>query len=111
YWLSHSEIVDIEKVAVHSSLRVLNIKCALIESRANEDQTMALQPPSSGVKIQDLSSSIIKDKYMMKAQVHVSKSSVISDIQALPRRKYFLLSSGKESVEGEIVSKLSRSRA
>nr|GFB51567.1 hypothetical protein [Tanacetum cinerariifolium] len=35
YWLSHSEIVDIEKVAVHSSLRVPNNKCALIESRAN----------------------------------------------------------------------------
>nr|GEX89074.1 hypothetical protein [Tanacetum cinerariifolium] len=52
-----------------------------------------------------------KDKYMMKAQVHVSKSSAISNIQALPRRKYFLLSSGKASVEGEIVSKLSRSRA
>nr|GEX19873.1 reverse transcriptase domain-containing protein [Tanacetum cinerariifolium] len=30
-----------------------------------------------------------QDKYMMKAQVHVSKSSAISDIQALPRRKYF----------------------
>nr|GEU42851.1 uncharacterized mitochondrial protein AtMg00810-like [Tanacetum cinerariifolium] len=28
--------------------------------------------------------SIIKDKYMMKAQVHVSKSSAISDVQALP---------------------------
>nr|GEW74894.1 copia protein [Tanacetum cinerariifolium] len=37
YWLSHSEIVDIKKVAVRSSL-----------------QTMALQPHSSGVKIQDL---------------------------------------------------------
>nr|GFA23378.1 hypothetical protein [Tanacetum cinerariifolium] len=36
YWLFHSEIVDIEKVAVHSSLRVPNIKSALIESRANE---------------------------------------------------------------------------
>nr|GEU96324.1 hypothetical protein [Tanacetum cinerariifolium] len=34
-----------------------------------------------------------QDKYMMKAQVHVSKSSAISDIQALPRRKYLLLSS------------------
>nr|GEX54553.1 hypothetical protein [Tanacetum cinerariifolium] len=52
-----------------------------------------------------------EDKYMMKAQVHVSKSSTISDIQALPRRKYFLLLSGKASVEGEIVSRLSRSRA
>nr|GFB94863.1 hypothetical protein [Tanacetum cinerariifolium] len=31
--------------------------------------------------------SIIKDKYMMKAQVHVSKSSIISDVQALPQRK------------------------
>nr|GFB01115.1 hypothetical protein [Tanacetum cinerariifolium] len=30
-----------------------------------------------------------QDKYMMKAQVHVSKSSAISDEQALPRRKYF----------------------
>nr|GEW09710.1 hypothetical protein [Tanacetum cinerariifolium] len=29
------------------------------------------------------------DKYMMKAQVHVSKSFAISDIQALPRRKYY----------------------
>nr|GEU31261.1 hypothetical protein [Tanacetum cinerariifolium] len=35
--------------------------------------------------------SIIKDKYMMKAQVHVSKSSVISNIQALPQRKLHYL--------------------
>nr|GEZ28349.1 retrovirus-related Pol polyprotein from transposon TNT 1-94 [Tanacetum cinerariifolium] len=28
-----------------------------------------------------------QDKYMMKAQVHVSKSSAISDIEALPQRK------------------------
>nr|GEV75451.1 zinc finger, CCHC-type [Tanacetum cinerariifolium] len=34
------------------------------------------------------SCSIIKDKYMMKAQVHVSKSSAISDEQALPQRKH-----------------------
>nr|GEY18265.1 Gag-Pol polyprotein [Tanacetum cinerariifolium] len=33
---SFTPIVDIEKVAVYSSLRVLNIKCALIESRAIE---------------------------------------------------------------------------
>nr|GEW12560.1 hypothetical protein [Tanacetum cinerariifolium] len=32
------------------------------------------------------SCSIDKDEYMMKAQVHVSKSSVISDIQALPQK-------------------------
>nr|GFC52142.1 hypothetical protein [Tanacetum cinerariifolium] len=80
-----------------------------LQPHSSEDQTMALQPHSSGVKIQDLPCSIIKDKYMMKAQVHVSKSFEISDIQALPRRKYFLLSSGKASVEREIVSKLSRS--
>nr|GEX68177.1 putative reverse transcriptase domain-containing protein [Tanacetum cinerariifolium] len=36
YWLSHFEIVDIEKVAIHSSLRVPNNKCALIESRDKE---------------------------------------------------------------------------
>nr|GEW86548.1 hypothetical protein [Tanacetum cinerariifolium] len=29
-----------------------------------------------------------QDKYMMKAQVHVSKSSAISDEQPLPGRKY-----------------------
>nr|GFB95657.1 hypothetical protein [Tanacetum cinerariifolium] len=54
-----------------------------------EDQTMALQPHSSGVEIQDLPCSIIKDKYMMKAQVHVSKSFAISVIQALPRKKHY----------------------
>nr|GEX05267.1 retrovirus-related Pol polyprotein from transposon TNT 1-94 [Tanacetum cinerariifolium] len=53
------------------------------------DQTMALQPHSSGVEIQDLPCSIIKDKYMMKAQVHVSKSFAISDVQALPLRKNY----------------------
>ncbi|GJV88196.1 hypothetical protein Tco_1532134 [Tanacetum coccineum] len=36
YQLSHSEIVDIKKVAVRSSLRSPNNKSALIESRANE---------------------------------------------------------------------------
>ncbi|GJR83932.1 hypothetical protein Tco_0154717 [Tanacetum coccineum] len=35
YRLSHSEIVDIEKVAVRFSLRLPNNKCELIESRAN----------------------------------------------------------------------------
>nr|GEY80052.1 retrovirus-related Pol polyprotein from transposon TNT 1-94 [Tanacetum cinerariifolium] len=30
-----------------------------------------------------------QDKYLMKTQVHVSKSSAISDIQALPRRKHY----------------------
>nr|GEZ49826.1 hypothetical protein [Tanacetum cinerariifolium] len=46
-----------------------------------------------------------QDKYMMKAQVHVSKSSAISDIQALPQRKYFLSSSGKASVEGRLLAR------
>nr|GEU43453.1 hypothetical protein [Tanacetum cinerariifolium] len=50
-----------------------------------------------------------QDKHMMKAQVHVSKSFAISDVQALPRRKHYRqndnLSSGKAYVEGEIVSK------
>nr|GEZ54829.1 retrovirus-related Pol polyprotein from transposon TNT 1-94 [Tanacetum cinerariifolium] len=30
-----------------------------------------------------------QDKYMMKAQVHVSKSSAISDVQAFPLRKHY----------------------
>nr|GEX14134.1 hypothetical protein [Tanacetum cinerariifolium] len=30
-----------------------------------------------------------QDKHMLKAQVHVSKSSAISDVQALPRRKHY----------------------
>nr|GEX12620.1 hypothetical protein [Tanacetum cinerariifolium] len=33
--------------------------------------------------------SIIKDKYMMKAQVHVSKSSEISGVQALLQKKHY----------------------
>nr|GEX02881.1 hypothetical protein [Tanacetum cinerariifolium] len=60
--------------------------------------------------------SIIKDKYMMKAQVHVSNSnsSAISDVQALPQRKHYCqndksIKCGKVYVEGKIVSKLSRS--
>nr|GEZ23157.1 hypothetical protein [Tanacetum cinerariifolium] len=30
-----------------------------------------------------------QDKYMMKAPVHVLRSSVISDIQTLPRKKFY----------------------
>nr|GEX51965.1 hypothetical protein [Tanacetum cinerariifolium] len=30
-----------------------------------------------------------QDKYMMKAQVHVLKSSAISDVQPLPQRKHY----------------------
>nr|GEZ41536.1 hypothetical protein [Tanacetum cinerariifolium] len=30
-----------------------------------------------------------QDKYMIKAQVHVLKSSAISDLQPLPRRKHY----------------------
>ncbi|GJZ80187.1 hypothetical protein Tco_0645024 [Tanacetum coccineum] len=35
------------------------------------------------------SCSIDKDKYMMKAQVHVSKSSAISDVQELPQKEHY----------------------
>ncbi|GKD84102.1 hypothetical protein Tco_1350941, partial [Tanacetum coccineum] len=35
------------------------------------------------------SCSIGKDKYMMKAYAHVSKSSTISDVQALPQKNIF----------------------
>nr|GFA68307.1 hypothetical protein [Tanacetum cinerariifolium] len=42
--------------------------------------------------------SIIKDKYMIKAQVHVLKSSTISDVQALPQRKLHLLNLSSDVV-------------
>nr|GEX09621.1 hypothetical protein [Tanacetum cinerariifolium] len=45
-----------------------------------------------------------QDKYMMKAQVHVLKSSAIYDIQALPRRKYYY-QVVNHMLRGEIVSK------
>nr|GEV76237.1 putative ribonuclease H-like domain-containing protein [Tanacetum cinerariifolium] len=49
-----------------------------------------------------------QDKYMMKAQVHVSKSSAISDVQTLPQKKLYR-QNVKAYIEGEIVNKLSRS--
>nr|GEZ64359.1 hypothetical protein [Tanacetum cinerariifolium] len=58
------------------------------------------------------SCSIIKDKYMMKAQVHVLKSSVIFGASSSSKETTLLnLSCGKAYSEEEIVSKLSRSRA
>nr|GEU74236.1 Gag-Pol polyprotein [Tanacetum cinerariifolium] len=53
--------------------------------------------------------SIIKDKYMMKAQVHVSKSSAIFDVQALPQKELYCFNILSSGIEGEIVSKLLRS--
>nr|GEU55677.1 retrovirus-related Pol polyprotein from transposon TNT 1-94 [Tanacetum cinerariifolium] len=56
---------------------------------------MVLQPYSSGVKIQDLMFDH-QDKYMMKAQVHVSKSSAISGASSSSKETSLLnLSSGK----------------
>nr|GEX12152.1 hypothetical protein [Tanacetum cinerariifolium] len=54
-----------------------------------------------------------QDKYMMKAQVHVSKFSAISDIQALPRRKHYcqIYQVVKHKLRGRFLAKLSRSRA
>nr|GEU51261.1 hypothetical protein [Tanacetum cinerariifolium] len=112
-------LVDIEKVAVRSSLQVPNNKCALIESRANEIHQESDQDTNSNIQNvvhhhttfgikksyalslgfsrqcynlipaesrSKNSCSIAKDKYMMKAQVHVSKSFAISDVQALPQK-------------------------
>nr|GEX02856.1 integrase, catalytic region, zinc finger, CCHC-type, peptidase aspartic, catalytic [Tanacetum cinerariifolium] len=50
YWLSHSEIIDIEKVTVHSSLRVPNNKCALKESSANEIHQKSHQDTNSNIQ-------------------------------------------------------------
>nr|GEY80899.1 hypothetical protein [Tanacetum cinerariifolium] len=49
-----------------------------------------------------------QDKNMMKAQVHVSRSFAISDVQTLPQKKLYR-QNVKAYIEGEIVSKLSRS--
>nr|GEY07540.1 retrovirus-related Pol polyprotein from transposon TNT 1-94 [Tanacetum cinerariifolium] len=49
-----------------------------------------------------------QDKNMMKAQVHMSRSSAISDVQTLPQKKLYR-QNVKAYIEGEIVSKLSRS--
>nr|GEV06734.1 hypothetical protein [Tanacetum cinerariifolium] len=84
-----------------SNLHIL--LCLTWESRSDDGVTTSFQlsqnsrPPCS----------LIKDKYMMKAQVHVSKSFVISDEQALPQRKFYC-QNVKAYVEGEIVSKFSR---
>nr|GEU31795.1 integrase, catalytic region, zinc finger, CCHC-type, peptidase aspartic, catalytic [Tanacetum cinerariifolium] len=58
--------------------------------------------------------SIVKDKYMMKAQVHVSKSSAISDVQALPQKGTLSTRLPNNTIMSnkmlkEIVSELSRS--
>nr|GEY42409.1 hypothetical protein [Tanacetum cinerariifolium] len=45
-----------------------------------------------------------QDKYMIKAQVHVSKSSAISDIQALPRKKYFYYQVVKQVLRGTLLA-------
>nr|GEW20576.1 hypothetical protein [Tanacetum cinerariifolium] len=45
-----------------------------------------------------------QDKYMMKAQVHVSKSSAILDEQALPRRKYFYYQVVKHILRGRLLA-------
>nr|GEX02488.1 copia protein [Tanacetum cinerariifolium] len=59
--------LDRVEVLVHSSLRVPNNKCALIESRDNEDQTTVLQPHPAESRFKT-PCSIVKDTNMMKAQ-------------------------------------------
>nr|GEU70558.1 hypothetical protein [Tanacetum cinerariifolium] len=44
-----------------------------------------------------------QDKYMMKAQVHVSKSSAISDVQTLPQKKLYR-QNVKAYVEGRLLA-------
>nr|GEU28604.1 hypothetical protein [Tanacetum cinerariifolium] len=75
--------LELEQSQQGSSHEV-SVRIEAVKELKRIDQTMALQPHSSGVKFMT-SCSIIKDKYMMKAQVHVSKSFAISDVQALPQ--------------------------
>nr|GEW67684.1 retrovirus-related Pol polyprotein from transposon TNT 1-94 [Tanacetum cinerariifolium] len=59
----------VRRLAMRSlSPKELNVWQNRSTSNSSADQTTALQPHSSGVKIQDLPCSTIKDKYMMKAQ-------------------------------------------
>nr|GFA26293.1 hypothetical protein [Tanacetum cinerariifolium] len=70
-----------------------------IDPTCSQDLSMALQPHSRSVDGVTTSLQLSQnsrppmldhqDKYMMKAQVHVSKSSAISDVQPLPRRKHY----------------------
>nr|GEX21810.1 hypothetical protein [Tanacetum cinerariifolium] len=95
YWLSHSEIVDIEKVAVRSSLQVPNIKAG----NPVTEVLLKLILPVHRIRqwCYNLTLAELKfktamldhqDKYIMKTQVHVSKFFAISDEQLLPRMKY-----------------------
>nr|GEV57859.1 hypothetical protein [Tanacetum cinerariifolium] len=60
YQLSHSEIIDIEKMAVRSSLQSPNNKSALIESRANEINLQNL--------IRTQSSKVLEPSHTMKSR-------------------------------------------
>nr|GEW44369.1 integrase, catalytic region, zinc finger, CCHC-type, peptidase aspartic, catalytic [Tanacetum cinerariifolium] len=76
--------------AAHKSFTVfqMDVKNTFLHGSLKEDvirrRRYNLIPAESKFKTPCL---IIKDKYMMKAQVHVSKSFAISDVQALPQRK------------------------
>nr|GEZ27657.1 retrovirus-related Pol polyprotein from transposon TNT 1-94 [Tanacetum cinerariifolium] len=85
----------------HKSFNVyqMDVKTAFLsEGRSSQHQT-ALRPHGTGGSDDGVITSFQRsrnsrppmldhqDKFMMKAQVHVSKSSAISDEQALPRRK------------------------
>nr|GEZ64757.1 hypothetical protein [Tanacetum cinerariifolium] len=130
----YSELSATE-VVVHSSLRVPNIKVTSRNpSKVNIKQLCAGNPVKEVLLKLNLSGHRInrwrynltpaeskfktpmldhQDKYMMKAQVHVLKSSVISDIQALPRRKHYcqIFQVVKHKLRGRLLAKLSRSRA
>nr|GEX37870.1 retrovirus-related Pol polyprotein from transposon TNT 1-94 [Tanacetum cinerariifolium] len=106
-FLGEKLIIDIEKVAVHSSLRVPNIKVSALRRSGIENEQVWYSSYTVKRSLRNrrirrwhynliLAESKFKtpmldhqDKYMMKAQVHVLKSSVISDVQPLPQRKLY----------------------
>nr|GEW02692.1 hypothetical protein [Tanacetum cinerariifolium] len=92
-----STISGVQALPLKHVLRIILVVIArtfrviLFSIHSDEWKSFQSQHQSAlrGVKIQDPPYSIIKDKYMMNAQVHVSKSSTISGVQAFPLRKHY----------------------
>ncbi|GJT11873.1 hypothetical protein Tco_0858915 [Tanacetum coccineum] len=83
YRLSHSEIVDIEKVAVRSSLRLPNNKCALIELYGGGGNPFQLKSDSLPHAHAQITKTYYKhqDSRIKKAQELKTKTSAYSDIK------------------------------
>nr|GEZ46135.1 hypothetical protein [Tanacetum cinerariifolium] len=85
---SHEVSVSTEGVEeLKRIVRIKGVKKEALHTTLGSDDgvTTSLQPSRNSRPIM----LDHQDKYMMKAQVHVSKSFAISDVQPLPRRKHY----------------------